>query len=90
MNKYLITIFLFGIWVLFIHEYNLFFFKKKIKEKNQLESQKEFYKKEIKKDSLEIYKIENIKEEQEKFAREKFLMKKEEEEVFIIREKKNE
>ena len=58
MNKYLITAFLFGIWILFIHEYNLFFFKKKVKEKNQLESQKDFYKKEIKKDSLEIYKIE--------------------------------
>ena len=89
MNKYLITVFLFGIWIIFIHEYNLFFFKKKVKERTQLESQKDFYKTEIKRDSLELYKIENIKEEQEKFAREKFLMKKEQEEVFIIREEKN-
>ena len=90
MNKYLITIFLFGIWMLFIHEYNLLFFSKKVGEKSELEYQKEFYKNEIEQDSIELYKIQNIQEEQERFARERFLMKKEKEEIFIIREKKDE
>ena len=55
-----------------------------------LKEQKEFYSKEIKNDSTELYKLKNDTLEQEKFAREKFLMKKDNEDVFIIRSKKNE
>ena len=54
---------------------------KKIKN---LEEKKFFYETEIKEDSIKLYNLKNIKEEQEKFAREKFLMKKEKEDVYII------
>ena len=43
---------------------------------------------EINKDSTELYHLQNTKEEQERFAREKFLMKKDNEDVFIVRDKK--
>ena len=46
------------------------------------------YKEEIEKDSTKIYNLNNNPEEQERFARERFLMKKENEDLFIIREKK--
>ena len=86
MNKYIVVSLLFLIWILFIHEYNLLFFANTKQEIRQLESQKNYYKEEIKKDSTNLYKIKNIKEDQEKFARERFLMKKEGEEIFIIKE----
>jgi len=44
---------------------------------------------EIKSDSTELSKLKNDSEEQERFAREKFLMKKDNEDVFIIRDNKD-
>ena len=58
------------------------------KEFKQLKQQQEFYKEEIEKDSTKIYNLNNNPEEQERFARERFLMKKENEDLFIIRENK--
>lgn len=57
-------------------------------EFNNLKKQQEFYKDEIKKDSTKIYNLNNDPQEQERFARERFLMKKENEDLFIVREKK--
>ena len=57
---------------------------------DELKGQKEFYTTEIKADSTELHQLKNNPAEQEKFAREKFLMKKDNEDIFIIREKENE
>jgi hypothetical protein len=56
---------------------------------DDLEEQKAFYISEIKSDSTELFNLKNDSEEQEKFAREKFKMKKENEDIFIIREKED-
>jgi len=58
------------------------------KEFKQLKEQQEFYKSEVKKDSTIIYNLNNNPEEQERFARERFLMKKDNEDLYIVREKK--
>jgi cell division protein FtsB len=50
---------------------------------NALEENKEFYKEEIKKDKVFIEKMKDSNEV-EKFAREKYYLKKENEEIFII------
>ena len=89
-NKYLILFLLFILWVLFIDDYNLINQSKIKNTVDDLKSQKEFYITEIKSDSTELYKLQNDPAEQERFAREKFLMKKENEDIFIIREKENE
>jgi cell division protein DivIC len=89
-NKYLILFLLFILWVIFIDDYNLINQSKIKNAVDDLKSQKEFYITEIKSDSTELYKLQNDPAEQEKFAREKFLMKKENEDIFIIREKENE
>jgi len=61
----------------------------KIKNKiDDLKSQKEINITKIESDSIELHKLQNNPAEQEKFAREKFLIKKENEDIFII--KKNE
>ena len=89
-NKYLILFLLFILWIVFIDDYNLINQSKIKNTVDDLKSQKEFYITEIKSDSTELYKLQNDPAEQERFAREKFLMKKENEDIFIIREKENE
>ena len=87
-NKYLITFIVFLVWIFFIDKFDIITQIKMNKEFKQLKQQHEFYKEEIEKDSTEIYNLNNNPEEQERFARERFLMKKENEDLFIIREKK--
>ena len=89
-NKYLILFLLFILWVVFIDDYNLINQSKIKNTVDDLKIQKEFYIKEIKSDSTELYKLQNDPAEQERFAREKFLMKKENEDIFIIREREKE
>lgn len=89
-NKYLILFLLFILWIVFIDDYNLINQSKIKNTVDDLKIQKEFYISEIKSDSTELYKLQNDPAEQERFAREKFLMKKENEDIFIIREKENE
>ena len=89
-NKYLIILILFLIWIAFIDNNNLikqYKFKQNIKS---LEEKKQFYINEIYNDSIELSDIINDSNKREKFAREKFLMKKENEDIYIIRKKENE
>ena len=89
-NKYIITLVFFAFWIIFIDDYNLIKQYQLQENVKGLENQKAYYISEIKKDSAEKYHLQNTKEEQERFAREKFLMRKDNEDVFIIREKKDE
>ena len=84
-NKYLIAIVLFIVWITFFDNFNLIKQSKIKKNIKQLEENKKFYIQEITKDSAEYYDLLNDAEKREKFAREKFLMKKEDEDVYIIR-----
>lgn len=72
----------------------LFFFSdssipKRIKNESQikeLEAQIEFYQEQSKKDKEKLDELQSNKEDLEKFARENYYMKKENEEIFIIEE----
>ncbi len=87
-NKYLITVILFIIWITALDDYNLINQKRIINNIKEMQEQKKFYLTEIEKDSIELYQLQNNPEAQEKFAREKFLMRKKNEDIFIIRENK--
>jgi hypothetical protein len=87
-NKYLITFIVFLVWIFFIDKFDIITQIKMNKEFKKLKEQQEFYKSEVKKDSTIIYNLNNNPEEQERFARERFLMKKDNEDLFIVREKK--
>jgi len=89
-NKYLLTLVFFTFWIIFIDDYNLIKQYQLQKEVNNLENKKRYYISEIKKDSTEFYHLKNTPSEQERFAREKFFMKKDNEDIFIIRTKKDE
>ena len=84
-NKYLILLFLFILWIIFLDDYNLIHQKKIKNNVDELKEQKEFYSSEIKSDSAELSQLKSDSNEQERFAREKFLMKKDNEDIFIIR-----
>ena len=86
-NKYLIAIILFIVWIIFIDNFNLIKQSKIKKNIKQLEENKKFYIKEIQKDSAEYQDLLNDEEKREKFARENFLMKKDDEDIYIIRKK---
>ena len=87
-NKYLITFVVFLIWIFFIDTFDIITQLRMNNEFKQLKEQQEFYKAEIEKDSIKVYNLNNNPEEQERFARERFLMKKDNEDVFIVRDKK--
>jgi len=89
-NKYFILLVLFIFWIVFLDDYNLINQSKMKNKVEDLNGQKEFYMTEIKNDSTELSNLRNDTNEQEKFAREKFLMKKDNEDIFIIRDKEDE
>ena len=82
-NKYVIFILLFLTWMFFFDANNYFFHKELSDDINALEESKEFYKKEIKKDRAFINKMKDSAE-MERFAREKYYLKKENEDIYII------
>ena len=82
-NKYVIILSIFIIWMVFFDENSLLNHMEFNKEIDKLESEKEYYKSEIYKDSYLIHKLEN-KKELEKFAREQYNMKKENEDIYLI------
>ena len=89
-NKYLIFFLLFVFWIIFLDDYNLINQNQMKSKVDDLKDQKKFYISEIKKDSTELSSLKNDSSKQEKFAREKFLMKKDDEDLFIIRKKGDE
>ena len=84
INKYFLTTILFGVWLIFFDSNNIL---TNIKTRNkliELKNEKKFYLDEIKKDSIMIQKLMYDTSEIEKFAREKFLMKKKNEDIYLI------
>ena len=87
-NKYVLTISVFAIWMLFFDQNNMVDRMKMSSEIRQLEDDREYYLQEIQKDSTRLHELTTDKENLEKYAREQFLMKKKNEDVFVVIEKK--
>lgn len=84
LNKYLITIFLFLIWMVFFDNTSFLVVNELNGEINKYEEQLAYYKEEYKKNDDFYKKLMNNKSEKEKFARENYFMKKPNEEIFIL------
>ena len=92
-NKYVLTIALFFIWMLFFDQNNMVDRARMGTEIRQLENDREYYLEQIQKDSARLSELTTNKENLEKYAREQFLMKKPNEDVFVVieeQEKKKE
>ncbi len=82
-NRYVIILIVFSIWMLFFDENSYLVHREFNKEIDELETAIEFYKKKIEEDKLTIKNLDDSLQI-ERFAREQYLMKKKNEDIYII------
>ena len=82
-NKYVLILILFIVWMIFFDANSYLIHHELDNDINALEENAEFYQKEIDHDKDFIKKMEDSNE-MEKFAREKYYLKKENEDIYII------
>jgi len=83
----IITSVLFLLWLSFFDSDNFIKHREDHNKLDQLTEQKNYLKQKIKADRQKIEELKTDKDNLEKFAREEFFMKKENEDIFIIRGK---
>jgi cell division protein FtsB len=86
-NKYLIASAIFAAWMIFFDHNDFFLQRARASELSDLEESKAYYRDQIEKTLKELNNIEGNPLSLEKIAREKYLMKKDNEDLFIIAEK---
>ncbi len=86
-NKYLLCTAGFIVWMLFFDPRDFFSQLHRTRELQRLETVKTRYTSEIARESAELESLKNNPATIEKYAREKYFMKKDDEELFIISEK---
>lgn len=84
LNKYILTIFLFLVWMVFFDKTSFLVIHELNGEISKYEDQLEYYKSEYEKNDTFYKKLMNNKSEKEKYARENYFMKKPNEEIFIL------
>ena len=82
-NWFVIILIVFAVWMLFFDANSWFIHNDLNNDIEALENEKEYYKREIEKDNKAIKKL-STEEGLEKFARETYYMKRDNEEIFII------
>ena len=82
-NRYFLVFAIFVVWMIFLDNYSLLDHQVLNKEINELEDNKKYYKDEIKMDQQKIKLLKNP-EQIEKYAREKYYMKRDSEDIYII------
>lgn len=83
-NKYVVATTLFVVWMLFIDQDNVINQAKAQMKLAKLKHEREFYLEEIAKGKEELSVLQNDPVMLEKLAREKYLMKRENEDIFIF------
>ena len=84
LNKYFITGIAFLVWMVFFDQESFMDQIRLSRTLKNLESQKTYYQEEIEKNKGAINVLENDTAHLEKYAREKYYMKKDNEEVYVI------
>jgi cell division protein FtsB len=85
-NKYLLTGILFAAWLLFFDDRDLVTQFKQGQELKQLENSRDYYLGQIKNTGDELQQLKSDPATLEKYAREKYRMKKDNEDLFIVPE----
>ncbi|MCD4678783.1 MAG: septum formation inhibitor [Bacteroidales bacterium] len=83
-DKYILITLAFLVWISFFDTHNLISQFKRTRVLKDVQSEKQYYLEEIKSDSIATMELTSDKEHLEKFAREKYLMKKDDEDIFLI------
>ncbi|WP_298500021.1 septum formation initiator family protein [uncultured Algibacter sp.] len=82
-NIFILILVVFGVWMLFFDANSWLIHHELNTEIDDLENEKKYYKKEIEKDKKDLKKL-STEEGLEKFAREEYYMKRDNEEIYII------
>ncbi len=85
VNKYLLVIGVFLFYILFLDENSLMRRMHLISQQRELKKEVKYYKDKIEKDAQKLEELHSSDENLEKFAREQYLMKQPDEEIFIIK-----
>lgn len=83
-NKYALTSILFAFWMLFFDQHDFISQLQLQSELKQYQEDKEYYRKRITETEQDLNELLTNEDNLEKFAREKYLMKKDNEDVFVI------
>ncbi|RZT96939.1 cell division protein FtsB [Ancylomarina subtilis] len=86
-NKFVISFLIFFFWIFFFDQHSIWERKEYKSKIEALSKEKDYYLYQIKKDKNRIHELKTNRENLEKFAREQYLMKKKDEDIFIIIEK---
>lgn len=83
-NKYVLSIIVFFVWMMFFDRNDFisqFSYRQDLKK---LETDKEYYQKEIEQNKKDMQELMSNPKHLEKFARERYMMKKDNEDIFLI------
>ena len=86
-NKYFLSASAFIVWILFFDPRDVFTQIEHRRELKELQASRSWYQKEIAKESIEAQQLKTNPAIIEKYARENYLMKRDNEDIFIIPEK---
>jgi hypothetical protein len=86
-NKYFLSVSAFIVWILFFDPRDVFTQMEHHRELKELQVSKAWYEKEIAKESIEAEQLKTNPATIEKYARENYLMKRDNEDIFLIPEK---
>jgi len=85
-NKYILTVVVFAAWMLIFDQSNWIDMTGEVRKIHNLEQEKEYFLQKIETDKTKLKELKTNNENLEKFAREQYLMKKPDEEIFIVEE----
>jgi cell division protein FtsB len=83
-NKYLLSLVLITVWLVFFDKNDVFTQYELIQKCHKLNAEKEYYLREIENNKTELEELKENSKTLETFAREKYLMKKENEDLFVF------
>ena len=83
-NKYLLTFAVFVVWMVFFDNHNILDRLSNYRDIYKMKQQKEYYQQKIKSDKARLDELRSNAANLEKFAREQYLMKRADEEIFVI------
>lgn len=83
-NKYLLAVLVFLVWLLIFDQNSLIDRIKYLNALHNMENEKQYYLERIEEDSRRLNELKTDRDNLEKFAREQYFMKKENEDVFVI------
>jgi len=83
-NRYILTTVLFLVWIILLDSNNLLARIKDMKELKNLKNDREYFSKKIESDRRKLRELKTDNDNLEKFAREQYLMKRADEDLYIV------